>query len=250
LTKFRTFAAVMLGAGVLVAASCTVVPPTGNASAKTPVVLVHGFIEGNIIWGTMQDSLKARGYTTGDITNHGYDTTGSGAASSAQTASNNLGKSVDDAIAYSRSHGNPGATKVDIISHSYGGLVTRYCIELGPCAGKVNHWVSLAGADGGTSIASIPALLGEGSGVDMSINSPTVMSLKSSANVQKLLSQGVKVHVWWSNNDGIISPAVNSQWPSPEAPNAANNTRNDNVNHLNIFNDAGVIGQVVQFLGT
>jgi triacylglycerol lipase len=242
---------VVVGVLMLAGAACTVVPPTGNASAKTPIVLVHGYIEGNIIWGTFQTALKNAGYTTGDITNFGYDTIGGGQASAAATAATALGKSVDDALAYARSHGNPGATKVDLVSHSYGSMVSRYCMALGSCAGKVNHWVSLAGADGGTGIAVLPALFGQGSGTDMNINSPVVQSLKSAANVQKIRSQGIKVRVFWTPSDGIIMPPENSQWPSPEQPEAGANVKlGTSINHLNIFNEATVVPQVISYLGT
>src|SRR6185503_21113787 len=101
--------------------------------------------EGNTIWGTFQTAFKAAGYKSGDITNFGYNSTATGNASSAQTIAGQLSAAVDGAIAWARAHGNPDADKVDLVSHSYGGMVSRYCIELGGCNGKVAHWMSLAG---------------------------------------------------------------------------------------------------------
>jgi triacylglycerol lipase len=243
--------AALAALAVALAAACVTVPPSGQASAKKPVVLVHGYIEGNIIWGTLQTSFKAAGYKTGDITNFAYDSTGANQASAAATAATALGRSVDAALAYARANGNPSATKVDIVSHSYGSMVTRYCIALGSCAGKVDHWMSLAGADGGTSIAVLPALIGQGSGRDMSPNSATVQLLKRPENIQKIKDQGVKVRVQWSPNDGIISPARNSLWPSPENPDPAANVQlPGTVNHLNIFNNQAAIAETLRFFGT
>jgi len=225
-------------------------PATGQASMKTPVVFVHGWFEGNTIWGPFQNALLAAGYKSGDITNFGYNSTASGNASSAATVAGQLGTAVNQAITFAKAHGNPNATKVDIISHSYGGMVSRYCLELGGCNGKVAHWVSLAGADGGTAIASIPAAIGEGSGKDMSNNSAVVQQLKSPANVQKAISGGTTVHVFWSKSDGVINPAKNSQWPSPENPDPASNTElGSDINHMNIFTNQQVIAQVIQILG-
>jgi triacylglycerol lipase len=242
------FVAVLLMAA---AVACTTVPPSGAASGRNPVVLVHGYIEGNVIWGTVQSRLKQAGYQAGDITNFAYDTTGAGAASSAPTAAAKLATAVDAALAHAHANGNPQADKVDIISHSYGGMVSRYCIEIGACAGKVDHWVSLAGADGGTTIAVLPQLFGQGSGAAMAPNSATVQLLKAPDNVAKLVNQGVKVRVFWSPNDGVINPAQNSQWPNPEHPDPAANVEvAGTITHLNIFNDAGVITQTIAFLGT
>jgi hypothetical protein len=59
------------------------------------------------------------------------------------------------------------------------------------------------------------------------------------------------VRVFWSPNDGVINPAQNSQWPSPQSPDPAANVQvAGTINHLNIFNDAGVITQTIAFLGT
>jgi triacylglycerol lipase len=240
-----TAAALLLAAG----AACTTTPASGQVSGKTPVVLVHGYIEGTSIWGPMQNALKAAGYKSGDITNFGYDTTGAGAKSSAQTAAGELAKSVDAALAYAKSHGNPGATKVDIVSHSYGGMISRYCISVGGCAGKVAHWMSLAGADGGTSLGSVPALLGEGSG-DMAPNSAVVQLLKRADTVQSVLAQGIKIEVQWTSSDGVIIPAANSQWPSPQNPDPAANKQIDGLNHMSILSNAPVLAETIRFFGS
>jgi triacylglycerol lipase len=252
-TRSRTALGATLAAAMLVmtVGACNTVAPTGPSSGKTPIVLVHGYIEGNIIWGSMQTQLKgAGGYTAGDITNFGYDTTGAGQASAAATAAGRLATAVNSAISYARANGNPNASKVDIISHSYGSLVTRYCMALGQCQGKVNHWVSLAGADGGTQIAAIPQLLGQGSGTAMAPNGATVASLKTPQAIQTIRSQGVKIRVFWSQVDGIISPARNSQWPTPTNPEPGVNVMNNAVTHLTIFNNPQIMQQTIAFLRT
>jgi triacylglycerol lipase len=233
------------------AAACNTptVKPSGQASTHTPVVFVHGWFEGNTIWGTYKNALTAAGYKNGDITNFGYNSTASGNNSGAATIAGQLATAVDAAIAYAKANGNPGASKVDIISHSYGSMVSRYCFELGGCAGKVNKWVSVAGADGGTAIASIPAALGQGSGRDMSNNSQVVQQLKAPANVQKAINDGVQVMVLWSTTDGVINPATNSQWPSPASPDPASNRQLTGVNHMSILTNQEAVSACVAFLG-
>lgn len=236
---------------VAAAAACTTAPPTGRASTRNPVVLVHGYIEGTAIWSNMIDALKAAGYTAGDITNFAYNTTGAGQASSAATASNRLATAVDAALTHARQSGNPGAAKVDIISHSYGSLVSRYCMALGRCAGKVAHWMSLAGADGGTEIAQIPQWLGQGSGAAMNPDGPTVTQLHTPQAIDAIRSQGVKVMVQWTMTDGIIIPARNSQWPGPDDPDpCCNRQLPDGVSHLTIFSNPDAIDFTVRFLAS
>jgi triacylglycerol lipase len=244
-------AAGMVAVLLATAAACTTDPPNGAASGKTPVVLIHGWLEGASIWGTMINRLQQAGYKQGDITNLSYNTTGTGQASAPPTAAAKLSQAVDAAIAYARANGNPGATKVDIISHSYGSMVTRYCMAIAQCAGKVAHWVSLAGADGGTTIAAVPQSLGQGSGAAMVIDSPVVQQLRSPQAIEAIRSQGVKIRVFWTNTDGVINPAQNSQWPTPQNPEPGVNVQvADGISHLNIFSNAGVIAQTITFLGT
>jgi triacylglycerol lipase len=246
----RTVAGGLAAALALVGAACTTAPATGRSSGRTPVVLVHGYIEGTSIWGAMEAGLRAAGYRSGDITNFAYDTTAPGPGSSARTVAARLAATVDTALSFARAHGNPDATKVDLVSHSEGGLVSRYCIELGDCRGKVSHWMSLAGADGGTALGTVPAVLGEGSG-DMSLNSAVVVALRQPQNVRAVLDQGIRVEVQWSPGDGVIIPPQNSQWPDPQHPDPpANRKLPATINHLTIFSNAAVIAETAKFLTT
>jgi triacylglycerol lipase len=249
-TAPRLATAAVAALTLVAGAACTTKPPSGPASGHTPVVLVHGYVEGNAIWPRMISGLKADGYRDGDITNFAYNTTGAGAASAAATAADRLATAIDAAIAYARRNGNPGAAKVDIISHSYGSLVSRWCMALGRCAGKVAHWMSLAGADGGTNIAAIPAALGQGSGAAMNPNGQTVAQLHTPEAIAAIDAQGVKVMVQWTMTDGIIIPARNSQWPGPDNPDPAHNREVTDVTHLTIFNSQDVIDFTIRFLRT
>lgn len=136
----RLLTAGLLAALMVIGASCQTIRPTGAPSGRTPVVFVHGWSANETMWDTAVGAFRAAGYTTGDITVLYYDS-----SLSAESAAATLAAEVDHLRSYT------GAAKVDVVSHSFGSMVTRSCIELGACAGKISHWMSLAGADNGTS---------------------------------------------------------------------------------------------------
>src|SRR4051812_30280345 len=128
----RSIALFVAGCALMaVCAACQTIRPTGTPSGKVPVIFVHGWNEDETIWNTAVTTFEAAGYSSGDITQIYYDST-----KAAKDASVTLATEVN----YLRSY--TGASKVDIVSHSYGAMVTKYCVESGGCAGKVAHWMS------------------------------------------------------------------------------------------------------------
>ena len=219
---------------VLGCAACQTVRPTGTPTGKTPVIFVHGWNEDETIWKTAVTTFEAAGYSSGDITQVYYDST-----QAASVASATLATEVD----YLRSY--TGASKVDIVSHSYGAMVTKYCIESGGCANKVAHWMSLAGADNGTSIAGLcVATLNEPACLDMNGNTSTIADLQ--AAWPQMVSQGVKVEVQWSPSDGVIIPATNSQEPAP----AVNVQLTGGQTHNQLMADPNVLAETLRFLAS
>ena len=86
----------------------------------------------------------------------------------------------------------------------------------------------------------------------MAPNSAQVQLLKTPANIQKIVDQGVKIEVQWSPNDGVILPAQNSQWPSGSvSPDPVINKQvASSIQHLTIYTNSGVIAETIRFLGT
>jgi len=225
----RFLLAASVAALLLVATGCETIRPTGPRSSHTPVVFVHGWNANETMWDTAVARFKAAGYTSGDITVLYYDSNQGAAAAAAK-----LAEEVDHLRSYT------GQPKVDIVSHSLGSMVTKYCIELGSCAGKVNHWMSLAGADNGTAIALLCAAF-SASCADMAGQTPTVASLQ--AGWSQITTQGVKVEVQWSANDGVIIPATNSKNPAP----ATNVEVSSALGHNVIPTDPGVLAETISF---
>ena len=214
---------------VLGAAACQTTRPSGSPSAHDPVIFVHGWSASPSMWDTAVTAFKTAGYTSGDITVLSYDS-----SQSAQQAAATLAAEIDHLRTYT------GRSKVDVVSHSLGSMVTRYCIELGSCAGKVDHWMSLAGADNGTAFALACAAF-MASCADMAGQTTTIATLQ--ANWNQITAQGVKVEVQWSSGDGIIIPAANSKNPAP----AANIELDSSLGHLEIPDDPGVLTETIAF---
>lgn len=225
-------AAIALVLVLAVTACGPTVRPTGAPSGKTPVIFVHGFSGSPSMWDTAANAFKAAGYTAGDITEISYDSNQSAATAAAQLATE---------IDYLRQF--TGKDKVDIVSHSFGSMVSRWCVELGNCKNKVSHWMSLAGADNGTSIAGLCTFFAD-SCKDMNGQTNTITQLQ--ANWSQISTQGIKVEVQWSTNDGVIIPATNSKELAP----AKNVEVSSTLSHNTIPTDAGVIAETINFLKT
>lgn len=228
----RLFLIASVMALVVVAGACETIRPSGPPSDRTPVVLVHGWNADETMWEPAVSAFESEGYTSGDITVLYYDS-----GLSAQEAAATLATEVDHLRSYT------GQDEVDIVSHSYGSMVTRHCIELGSCAGKVDHWMSLAGADNGTLLAILCAEF-QASCADMSGQTSTIADLQ--AAWPQISEQGVKVQVQWSANDGVIIPATNSQNPSP----AVNVEVDSSLSHNDIPRDPGVLAATIGFLAS
>jgi triacylglycerol lipase len=216
---------------LVTAAGCETIRPTGPPTGRTPVVFVHGWTADETMWETAVATFEAAGYSPGDITVLYYDS-----SQPAATAAQTLAAEVDHLRSYT------GRSKVDIVSHSYGSMVTKYCIELGSCANKVSHWMSLAGADNGTAIALACSLF-QASCADMAGQTTTIADLQ--AAWPQITAQGVKVEVQWSPNDGVILPAANSQNPAP----AVNIELTGGIGHNDIPDDPGVLAETIAFFG-
>jgi triacylglycerol esterase/lipase EstA (alpha/beta hydrolase family) len=145
-------------------------PPGANdwscrptAAHPRPVVLVHGtFANQYENWLTVSPLLKSRGYCvfalTYGLTPDSWTSTGSGIllpigglAPVAESAGQ-LASFVD------RVRAATGASKVDIVGHSQGGMMPRYYLKFLGGAAKVNALVGLAPSNHGTTLSGIANL--------------------------------------------------------------------------------------------
>ncbi|MFD9889049.1 esterase/lipase family protein [Amycolatopsis sp. NPDC059027] len=202
----------------------------GFPNHRNPIVLVHGFTEDGSMWGALKQALAQDGYTGDQITAITYDTY----TQSNVTTAEALGKTVRDVLS------RTGAAKVDIVSHSMGGLNSRYCVKFAGCAGVTDHWISLSGANKGTTMANLCTAL-----VTCREMVPGSAVL-SKLNAAPALPAGTKWATLWTPNDRIIVPPTNT--PIDGAENIEVTT--PGVTHTNIFRDPGVLDSVRKLLAS
>lgn len=152
MTARRLLVVVALIASVLGLATLPASP--AGAAAKDPVVLVPGFTTGPIIdtgYFPLRDRLRSSGY---DVTLLTYPDYGLG---DIRTNSARLAATVAAVKA------RTGAAKVDIVSHSMGGLVSRYYVKNLGGAANVDSLIMLGTPNYGTNLANIAEFLTFGS---------------------------------------------------------------------------------------
>jgi triacylglycerol lipase len=134
--------------------------PLGSASPaaaapRDPVIIVAGTFAGegvaSVYYAPLAARLRADGYQP-----YIFGLPGSGLGDIAATAQA-LNLFADQVRAQT------GASRVDLIGHSQGGLVGRYYIKYLGGAGEVDSMISLAAPHYGTTLANLANLLGLGS---------------------------------------------------------------------------------------
>src|SRR3954465_14252008 len=158
------------------------------ASATDPILFVHGWNSSGSTWNTMVSRFQADGWTASELNNWSYDWHKSNA-----TTASAIKTKVDGILAAT------GATKVDIISHSMGGLSSRYFIKNLGGGAEVDDWVSLRVPDHGPDTANFCF---DASCVEMRQNSTFLKSLNSGDETPGAVNYGT----WWSPCDEIINP--------------------------------------------
>lgn len=231
---------------------------TPSATHPYPVILTEGtFASMYNSFGAIAPDLADNGYCVYAF-NYGQTlpltgiyATGDIAASAAQLASE-----------VTKVLGATGASKVDIVGWSQGGMMPRYYInDLGGAA-KVNMLVGLAPSNYGTTLDGIVGLLsGLGSlGVATAVLSATcaacVEQIQGSAFLASLnatpTAAGVKYVVIETADDEVVTPYTNAFLP------AAGNVQNitlqtqcaqDHSDHLSIPYDSNALQDVINALG-
>ena len=201
-----------------------------------PVIFIHGNSDkaigtgtaGQSGWTASVDFFLSKGYKTSEL----YATTWGPADASlsayqyhSKTNVMKVRKFIEAVKAYT------GATKVDVVTHSMGGLSSRYYAKnLGGDA-RIDAWVSLGGPNHGTQSAVFCFTT---SCVEMRPNSTFLKNLNAVDETPGL----PRYATWWSDCDGVISPA------SSTPISGATNTKTACLSHSALYSDVTVYGQV------
>jgi triacylglycerol lipase len=209
---------------LLAAIVAAMLTSAASASAHDPILFVHGWNSSSSAWNTMVSRFSADGWTSSELDNWSYNWHQSNATTASQISSK-----VDSILAAT------GATKVDIVSHSMGGLSSRYYLKnLGGTA-KVDDWVSLGGPNHGTNTANFCF---DTSCVEMRQGSSFLSALNSGDETPGAVHYGT----FWSPCDEVINP------DSSVSLSGATNTETACLEHSALHEDAGVYGMVREFV--
>lgn len=212
---------------LLVAALAAVaaLAPAASAAAQEPIVFVHGWNSSGSVWSTMIGRFQADGWSSAQLNNWSYNT-----AQSNTTTAGQLSTKVDQVLAAT------GAGKVDIVTHSMGGLSSRYYLKNLGGTSKVDEWVSLGGPNHGTSTAYF--CFWNTSCFEMQPGSSFLNALNSGDETPGAVNYGT----WWSPCDNVINP------DSSVSLSGAANTQTACIGHSALYSDLTVYDQVRNFV--
>jgi triacylglycerol esterase/lipase EstA (alpha/beta hydrolase family) len=235
-------------------------PPGSNdfsckptAAHPYPVVLVHGTF-GNMTdsWQALSPLLKNAGYCVfalnygGSVGNlfQGYEAIENSAAQ--------LASFVTQVLAAT------GASKVDIVGHSQGGMMPRYYLRFLGGAGKVNTLIGLAPSNHGTNLDGLLGLLQVfpgGSSFVTSLCAACTEQLAGSSFLAKLNSggdtvPGVTYTVIETKYDEVVTPYTSAFLSGPKVTNITvqNQCFLDLTDHLGIIYDPVALHDVLNAL--
>jgi triacylglycerol lipase len=216
----------VLGAALAAAATVALVPATAaHAATSTPVIFVHGYTGNASNWTTALSVFRAGGFTR--LYTYDYNWAGSNTISAA-----GLRDRVNQVKAQT------GASKVAIVNHSMGGLVTRYYLEELGGSANVSHVASIAGANHGTTFAG--ACLINISCVEMYPGSLFILGL---ADGDETPGAG-RYRTWYSACDGIIIPYTSTRLDGATNTNVACET------HIGFLTNTSVLTQIRSFIAS
>jgi triacylglycerol lipase len=209
----------------LVAVALTLLAVPATASAVEPIVFVHGWNSSGSTWNTMASRFAANGYTAAQLNKWSYTTSQSNVTTAQQLANE-----------VQRVRSATGAAKVDIVSHSMGGLSSRYYLKNLGGQASVDEWVSIAGPNHGTNFAN---LCFQTSCYEMRAGSSFLTALNSGDETP---GDVVRYGTWWSPCDEVINPDTST------ILSGATNTQTACLSHSGIKDSATTYSQVANFV--
>ena len=216
----RSRVALFLSAVLLSACGRDRSPVEPAAPTRDPVLFVHGWNGSPANWNGMVQRFNADGWSERELHIWGYNS----ALSNVQIAEQ-LKLKVDEILAATN------AKQVDIISHSMGGLSSRYYAKFLGGQQNVDAWVSIAGPNHGTRFA-------------IYCSTAPCVEMRPESNFLLQLNAGdetpgaVRYATWWSACDEIIDPKQSVILSGAE------NTQTGCLGHTQLLHDATVYQQV------
>jgi triacylglycerol lipase len=200
---------------------------TAHAAGHTPVVFVHGYTGSSSNWVTAQTVFRAAGYSSDELYAFDYNSYCDNRANAASLASY-----------VSQVRQRTGASRVDIVNHSMGGLVSLWYVKQLGGQQYVRRLASLAGANHGTTSALACTVF------------VTCQQMVPGSSFINTLSSGdetpgdTRYATWYSPCDGVIIPYTST------VLSGATNNYVACENHLTYLTDTVVLSAVRAFLSS
>jgi triacylglycerol lipase len=216
----------VLFAAVLAALALSPAPPAA-AAPGTPVIFVHGYTGSASNWTTAMSVFRAGGYPSSQLFAYEYNSYG-----------NNVSNAQGLASYVSQVRSRTGASQVDIVNHSMGGLVSQWYLKQLGGAQYVRHLASIAGANHGTTAAGTCLIF-----VTCQQMYPGSLFISTTSSGDETPGS-TRYATWYSACDGVILP-----YTSTRLSGATNNLVACQT-HLGFLTDTGTLTQIRSFLAT
>lgn len=196
-------------------------------STSTPVVFVHGYTGDASNWVTAKSVFQLNGWAGSKLFAYEYDSYGDNVANAQGLAAfvNNVKSQT-------------GASKVAIVNHSMGGLVSQYYLKVLGGATSVSHLASIAGANHGTTFAG--ACLIYTTCRQMYPGSSFISQISSGDETPGSTAYAT----WYSACDGVILPYTSTRLSGATNHNVACQT------HIGYLADTVVLGEIARFVAS
>lgn len=196
-------------------------------STSTPVVFVHGYTGNASNWVTAMSVFRLNGWSSSKLFAYEYDSYGNNV-----TNAQGLAAFVDNVKS------RTGASKVALVNHSMGGLVSQYYLKVLGGNTSVSHLASIAGANHGTTFAG--ACLVYTTCQQMYPGSSFISQISSGDETPGSTAYAT----WYSACDGIILPYTSTRLSGATNHNVACQT------HIGYLADTIVLGQIARFVAS
>lgn len=197
-----------------------------TALARDPILFVHGWSGNGSNWSYFAGRFLIDGYSGSQLDLWSYDWTKSNAA---------IAQDVANEVAALRAR--TGAAKVDVVTHSMGGLNSRWYLKFLGGTANVDDWVSIGGPNHGTNLAYICSPFTT-SCIDMQYGSPFLTTLNEGDETPGAVSYGT----FWSFCDEVINPDTST------ILSGAVNTNVGCYGHISLLGSESVYRQVRNFV--
>lgn len=224
--KLRTITAALSTAAA--ATLALAMAPSGTAATThEPILFIHGWSENSLMWTNFKSRFALDGWSSGQLYTIDYNTRQSNKITAEEV------KAKIDQIRAAN-----GGSKVDVITHSMGGLNSRWYLKFMGGTDAVDDWVSLGGPNHGTWDAAACAGYSYASCIEMLPGSSFLNQLNADDETPGAVNYGT----WWSPCDEVIIPQESV------ILSGARNTKTACLEHIYLSQDDTVYQGVREFV--